>query len=170
LSEVEAKQASLAKLRATPGQESKAYGAEMSLRRAQEASELARDDFAAVSQRVLREVDRFKREKAEDMKRTVLDYINLQVEYNRRVEEIWALLIPQLERVQLDSNSNAIAVTPNPQRQQQLVYTPQPVPIPAVGATPGPSSYMSSGIDPSSMISVEYRENTYNTDDFMGTM
>lgn len=170
LSEVESKQASLAKLRATPGQESKAYGAEMSLRRAQEASEVARDDFAAVSQRVLREVDRFKREKAEDMKRLVLEYINLQVEYNRRVEEIWALLIPQLERVQLDSNSNAIPVTPTPQRQQQPVYTPQPVPVPAVGATPGPSSYMSSGIDPSSMISVEYRENTNNIDDFTGTM
>jgi hypothetical protein len=169
LSDVESKQASLAKLRATPGQDSKAYGAEMSLRRAQEASEVARDDFAAVSQRVLREVDRFKREKAEDMKRTVLDYINLQVEYNRRVEEIWALLIPQLERVQLDSNSNAIPVTPNPPRQQPA-YTPQPAPTPPVGATPGPSSYMSTGIDPSSMISVEYREGTSHADDFMGSM
>jgi sorting nexin-1/2 len=163
LAEVESKQANLSKLRAQPGQESKAYAAEMSLRRAQEASQVARDDFAAVSQRVLREVDRFKREKAEDMKRTVLDYINLQVEYNRRVEEVWAALLPQLERVQLDSNSNAIPMTPEPQRQaqtpQQSQYAPQSVPSPAVGATPGPASYMASGIDPSSMISVEYRDN-----------
>lgn len=171
LAEVESKQANLAKLRAQPGQEAKAYAAEMSLGRAQEASEVARDDFAAVSQRVLREVDRFKREKAEDMKRTVLDYINLQVEYNRRVEEIWASLLPQLERVQLDSNSNAIPMAPEtpqqPQQQSQVQATPQqqpasayaPVPSPAVGATPGPSSYMASGVDPSSMISVEYREN-----------
>ena len=169
LAEVESKQATLAKLRAQPGQESKAYAAEMSLRRAQEASEVARDDFAAVSQRVLREVDRFKREKAEDMKRTVLDYINLQVEYNRRVEEIWAALLPQLERVQLDSNSNAIPMTPVPQQQAtpqqpRTQYAPQPMPSPAVGATPGPASYMGSGIDPSSMISVEYRD---NADDLM---
>lgn len=165
LAEVESKQANLAKLRAQPGQESKAYAAQMSLQRAQEASEVARDDFAAVSQRVLREVDRFKREKADDMKRTVLDYINLQVEYNRRVEEIWAQLLPQLERVQLDQNSNAIPAPETPQPQQpQVQATPQqqfpayaPVPSPAVGATPGPSSYMASG-DPSSMISVEYRE------------
>ena len=47
--------------------EAKAYGTEMSLRRSQEAAEVARDDFAATSQRVLREVDRFKRETAEDM-------------------------------------------------------------------------------------------------------
>lgn len=163
MSDVESRQASLSKLRAQPGQESKVYAAEMSLRRAQEEAEVARDDFAAVSQRVLREVDRFKREKADEMKRTVLDYINLQVEYNRRAEEIWATLIPQLERVQLDSNSNAAPVTPAsqqqqlpPQQQQQSAYVPQQVaPSPLVGATPGPSSYKSS-----STISVEYRDNT----------
>ncbi|KAL7567796.1 hypothetical protein ACA910_000548 [Epithemia clementina (nom. ined.)] len=108
LSEVESKQSQLAKLRAQIGSEAKAYAVEMSLRRAQEASEAAKDDFATVSQRVLREVDRFKREKAEDMRRTVLDYINLQVEYNKRMEEVWSSLIPKLESVQLDSNSNAI--------------------------------------------------------------
>lgn len=108
LSDVQSKQAQLAKLRAQIGMEAKAYAAEMALRRSQEAADLAREDFTIVSQRVLREVDRFKREKAEEMRRTVLDYINLQVEYNKRMEEIWATLIPQLERVQLDSNSNAI--------------------------------------------------------------
>ena len=96
LQEVESKQTQVAKLRAQMGMEAKAYGAEMSLRRAQEAAELARDDFATVSQRVLREVDRFKREKAEDMRKTVLDYIHLQVEYNKRMEQVWATLIPEL--------------------------------------------------------------------------
>jgi sorting nexin-1/2 len=183
LAEVEAKQSQLAKLRAQIGSEAKAYAAEMSLRRAQEASQVAHDDFCTVSQRVLREVDRFKREKAEDMRRTVLDYINLQVEYNKRMEQVWATLIPQLERVQLDSNSNAIPVTPEQQQQyaaagpmlqqqqqqQQQQHVPQqqqqqqqydmhqgsmmpaapppPVPVPAP-----------IGLDPSSMISVQYRE------------
>ena len=35
----------------------------------------------------MREVDRFKRETAEDMRRTVLEYIQLQVEYNKKMEE-----------------------------------------------------------------------------------
>jgi hypothetical protein len=126
LSEVDSKQTQLAKLRAQIGSESKAYSVEMSLRRAQEASEAAKEDFATVSQRVLREVDRFKREKAEDMRRTVLDYINLQVEYNKRMEEVWAALIPKLESVQLDSNSNAIPPPDGQQQPQQDLAASQP--------------------------------------------
>ena len=101
LSELNAKQANLMKLRSTPGQEAKAYAAEMSLQRGQAAADAARDDFMAVSQRVLREVDRFKREKAEDMKRTVYQYIEMQILYNRKMETIWADLIPVLENVPL---------------------------------------------------------------------
>ena len=114
LSNVESKQQTLHKLRSQIGSEAKAYSTEMSLRRAQETADAARDDFCACSQRVLREVDRFKREKAEDMRRTVLDYINIQVEYNKRMEEIWAALIPELEKVPAMDNGNA-----PPQQQQQ---------------------------------------------------
>lgn len=114
LQSVESKQHSLAKMRAQIGMEAKAYGTEMSLRRAQDNAELARDDFAATSQRVLREVDRFKRETAEDMRRTVLEYIRMQVDYNKRMEEIWAALIPQLERVQLDGDSNVVGEVSSP--------------------------------------------------------
>jgi hypothetical protein len=102
LADVESNTQQLYKLRAQIGSEAKAYSIEMSLRRAQEAADLARDDFCATSQRVLREVDRFKREKAEDMRRTVLDYINIQVEYNKRMEEIWGALIPELENVTME--------------------------------------------------------------------
>ena len=116
LHEVDAKQQSLNKLRSQIGSEAKAYSTEMSLRRAQEAADLARDDFCACSQRVLREVDRFKREKAEDMRRTVLDYINIQVEYNKRMDEIWAALIPELEKV-----------IPPMEQQQSQPAAPTPV-------------------------------------------
>jgi len=111
LQEMESKNTQLSKMRAQIGMESKAYGLEMSLRRAQENAEMARDDFATVSQRVLREVDRFKRETTEDMRLTVLEYIRMQVEYNKRMEQIWANLIPQLERVQLDPNANVVGDT-----------------------------------------------------------
>jgi len=125
LQEVESKNAQLAKMRAQIGMESKAYALEMSLRRAQENAELARDDFAAVSQRVLREVDRFKRETTEDMRLTVLEYIRMQVDYNKKMEEIWANLIPQLERVQLDPNANVVGVAAG---------------VPGPGSTNGPSA------------------------------
>lgn len=111
LQEVESRNTQLSKMRAQIGMEAKAYGLEISLRRAQENAEMARDDFATVSQRVLREVDRFKRETTEDMRLTVLEYIRMQVEYNKRMEQIWANLIPQLERVQLDPNANVVGDT-----------------------------------------------------------
>jgi len=107
LKTVESKQHQLAKLRAQMGMEAKAYSVEMSLRRAQEAAQLAQNDFTTVSQRVLREVDRFKRDMAEDMRAVVLNYIHMQVEYNKRMEQIWSTLIPQLEQVQLDQASTA---------------------------------------------------------------
>lgn len=97
LSEVNVKRANVARFRATPGAEAKAYGAEMSLKRGEVNADAARDEFATVSQRVLREVDRFKREKGDDMKRVVLDYVTAQVEYNRKMEQLWADLLPQLE-------------------------------------------------------------------------
>jgi len=138
LQEVESKQNQLAKLRAQIGMEAKAYGVEMSLRRAQEAAEMGRDEFAAVSQRVLREVDRFKRETTEDMRRTVLEYITLQVEYNKRMEQIWATLIPQLEQVQLDPNANVVG---DPAAASSSAAGADPATPPTSGgAPPVPSS------------------------------
>lgn len=112
LSEVTVKRMNYAKFRATPGAEAKAYGAERSLKRGEIAADAARDEFATVSQRVLREVDRFKREKGEQMRLVVLDYITAQIEYNKKMEELWAGLLPQLETLTVNtsgsgSNSNS---------------------------------------------------------------
>lgn len=176
LQDVESKQSQLAKLRAQLGMEAKAYATEMSLRRAQDAAEVAREDFASVSQRVLREVDRFKRETTEDMRRTVLEYIQLQVEYNKKMEQIWATLIPQLERVQLDGNANVIGeggqsavsspaagstqyhqpIPSEPRINTEPVVTPNPQQ--AMQQTP-PMSFYGQGMpqqDPG-MFSVQYR-------------
>jgi len=119
LSELQSKQNTLGKLRMQIGAGAKVYAAEMNLRQVQESAEMARADFATVSQRVLREVDRFKREKGEDMRRTVLNYINLQVEYNKRMEETWGSLIPQFEQIQLDTNSNVNPAHTNQPNQTQ---------------------------------------------------
>jgi len=108
LADVSNKQIAASKVKGVITKEEKSYIADMSLMRAQEESEAAREEFAAVSQRLLREVDRFKRDKADDMRRTVMDYINLQIDYNRKMEDVWANLIPQLEQVQLESNSGGI--------------------------------------------------------------
>ena len=169
LADTESKQQQFYKLRSQIGSEAKAYTLELTTRQAQEAADIARDDFCACSQRVLREVDRFKREKAESMRRTVLDYINLQVEYNKRMEEIWAALIPELEKVPaLDgplSNSggnsmqNPTPVSPEStilQPQPALYYGQPPPPVPQYDAQPPPP--VAQATDSSNMFSVQYRD------------
>jgi sorting nexin-1/2 len=123
LSDLESKQHSLHKLRSQLGSEAKAYQTEISMHKAQEQADHARDDFAATSQRVLREVDRFKREKTDEMRKTVLQYIQLQVEYNKQMESIWSNLIPELERVPLDTT---IQAGPNAAVAARTATTPLP--------------------------------------------
>jgi len=107
LSEVATKRANLARYRSTPGAEAKAYGAEMSLKRGEASSEAAKEEFITVSQRVLREMDRFKKENAESMKRTVSDFITMQIEYNKKMEQAWANLLPELEKIDLGTDSSS---------------------------------------------------------------
>lgn len=73
------------------------YSTEMSLQRYHAAANVAREGYAECSQRVLREVDRFKREKAEEMKLVVLEFILLEIEVNRGMERVWGDLVPKLE-------------------------------------------------------------------------
>ncbi len=97
LQEIQGREMSLHRLRMTPGCEAKAYSSEMSLQRYHTLAQVAKEEYAECSQRVLREVDRFKREKAEEMRGVVLDFILLEIEINRGMERVWAELIPKLE-------------------------------------------------------------------------
>jgi len=102
LAEVNTRATHIHKVRAFSDDAEKIYQLEVSLGKAREAADAAKDDFATVSQRVLREVERFKKEKADDMRNTVMNYIHLQIAYNKKMEEVWSKLIPQLEQVRLD--------------------------------------------------------------------
>lgn len=52
------------------------------------ALEKARSQYEEVSDRVVREFARFRRDKASDMKKIILDYVNLQVSVGRENEKI----------------------------------------------------------------------------------
>ena len=97
LQEIQTREVALHRLRMTPGSEARAYSTEMSLQRYHAAANVSREGYAECSQRVLREVDRFKREKAEEVKCVVLDFILLEIEVNRAVERAWGELVPRLE-------------------------------------------------------------------------
>jgi sorting nexin-1/2 len=107
LHEIQTREVNLHRLRMTPGSEAKAYSTEISLQRYHAAANLAREEYAECSQRVLREVDRFKREKAEEMKVIVLQFIQLEIDVNRSMERIWGELVPQLEEEGGTSSSSS---------------------------------------------------------------
>jgi sorting nexin-1/2 len=89
LHEIQVREVNMHRLRMIPGSETKAYSTEMSLQRYHAAANLAREEYAECSQRVLREVDRFKREKAEEMKVIVLQIIQLEIDVNRSIGVSW---------------------------------------------------------------------------------
>ena len=116
-----------AKLAGMPGKEERAALAEHAVEKAQTDVANARDAFERVSARVIREMERFKREKANDMRRLVLDYTTMQIEHNKRIEQQWHQLLPELENI--------------PDAPDDYVYgrapPPLPPPPPPGGSTTG---------------------------------
>ena len=122
LSEIQSREVQLHRLRMTPGAEGKAYSTEISLQRYQASAEVAREEYAECSQRVLREVDRFKREKAEEMKLMVLEVIRAEIEWNRKMEVVWAKLVPKLEAESRGFGDDLTAIAAsNDGKRNQLV-------------------------------------------------
>ena len=99
LNAVDSKKASLHKYRITPGQEGKTFGAESSLSRAESAVIAARANYEEVSARVLREVDRFRKENAVAMHATMLDFTMAQKEHYEKMNDAWGTLLPQVEQL-----------------------------------------------------------------------
>jgi sorting nexin-1/2 len=89
--------------------EEKVQLAESELRTAQQQMEDAKLEDDIVTERVLREVERFKREKLADFKHIILDYIQMQIEYSKKVEDEWQQAIPQLERIHVENGGSPVA-------------------------------------------------------------
>jgi len=99
LNAIDSKKASLHKYKITPGQENKAFGVESSLSRAETAVMAAKANYEEVSARVLREVDRFRKENAVAMYATMVEFARMQKEHHDKMNEAWGELLPQVENV-----------------------------------------------------------------------
>lgn len=162
LHEIQSREVNLHRLRMSPGREAQAYSTEMSIQRYQSAAEAAREDYAECSQRVLREVDRFKREKAEEMKLVVLEFILLEIELNRSMEKVWGELVPKLEDggvvVANNIDDDAVEATSSVSfAQQPTMVNMPPVPTPAIISSSQPTYSNVPG--PMMESSIQYRDN-----------
>jgi sorting nexin-1/2 len=107
--DMESKQATVAHYEATistPSSEFRLPEAKVALTAAQEVELKMKQELEMVTGRLLGEVNRFKRAKADDMRKVVLDYVQLQIEYNKQMEQQWADLVPEVERIQVESVSS----------------------------------------------------------------
>lgn len=163
LHEIQTREVNLHRLRMSPGRDGQAYSTEMSIQRYQAAAEVAREAYAECSQRVLREVDRFKREKAEEMKRVVLEFIMLEIELNRSMEKIWGELVPKLEEGSVGDGARGASSTPvassspaatTTDVQATMVNMPPPMP-----ASQQSYSNIPVSSDPMMESSIQYRDN-----------
>ena len=189
LHEIQTREVNLHRLRMTPGSEAKAYSTEMSLQRYQNAASVAQEEYAECSQRVLREVDRFKREKAEEMKMVVLHFIMLEIEVNRSMEKVWSELVPKLEEGSVPSavgagggsgsgmeggadgvqqQSSQPTVVSMPPQQQMELPPPQPTmasaPLPVSPQQPMYNNVPAPAATPSDSMmdsSIQYRDNNF---------
>ncbi|KAI9918456.1 hypothetical protein PsorP6_011961 [Peronosclerospora sorghi] len=108
--ELEAKEAVLGKLVKTSrgaAVDDKVQLAETDVRRAQQHVEDTKLEHDIVTERVLREVERFKREKLVDFKHIILDYIQMQIEYSKKVEDEWQQVLPKLAKIHVDTRAAA---------------------------------------------------------------
>jgi sorting nexin-1/2 len=96
LNAVDAKRATLHKYRIAMDK-SNIVGAEASLGRAEQSVLVARKNYEEVSVRVLREMDRFRREYAVEMYATMTEFIKAQKWYYDGMNEVWGSLLPQVE-------------------------------------------------------------------------
>ncbi|KOO25931.1 sorting nexin 1 [Chrysochromulina tobinii] len=90
----------LEKHRAAGGKEEKAAVLSGELAVAEESTNLAKAEYEAIAARVDAEMARFQAEKLADLKRIVINFISLQIEYSVRVQQAWRELLPRLQAIE----------------------------------------------------------------------
>lgn len=106
MGDLEAKQNAYKKLLGVPGKESQAAQKEAAVQAAQEATDAAKLEFEKVSERLLAEFETFKTQKASDMKEILLNFVTLQIEFNKKSEEAWRDLLPKMQAIAISEPSS----------------------------------------------------------------
>jgi sorting nexin-1/2 len=99
-SSLAAKREKLEKLRASgSAKEEKISAATREVADAEEALNLSKSEYEAVTERVDLEMQRFQTDKLADFKRYCVNFIKLQLEYSSRIQQTWRELMPHLEEI-----------------------------------------------------------------------
>lgn len=112
LTDLEAKKIAHIKVVDIPGKEESASKKEKEVVAAQESVEKNRAEFELVSNRLLSDFEDFKKQKAFDIRNIVLNFINLQIEYNKKSEDVWSSIVPKLQEISGGNGSDTVPSAP----------------------------------------------------------
>lgn len=99
LTDLAVKQSAYEKLLGTPGKEEQAYQKKELVKNTEAQAEGAKEEFEQVTKRLLHDFELFKCQKAADIQEILLNFINLQIEFNRKSEQMWKDMVPVLANI-----------------------------------------------------------------------
>jgi hypothetical protein len=154
LGELEVKKQARASLQSRavgdPAAAAKFSAAEEDLNKATRQVAEAKEEYEMVTQRVLTEMDRFKREKLVDFKSIILDYVQLQIEYNQQVEQSWREVLPSLQALSSQQQDQRVKEQTSSAPAVQEQHSSPPPPLPKqqeqAGTAPPPADAAAAGL------------------------
>jgi len=94
---LEARQADLSKAQGVPGKEAAARTIEVQVAEAQRDADRDRAELERVTRSALAEAARFRREKEQDIRRVIIDFVKMQIQQSRQAQETWESLLPEID-------------------------------------------------------------------------
>ena len=96
ISDLESKQLSYTKVLSVGGKEDIAAKKQKDIEQAQVYMEITKNDLDTVTDLLLNEFEKFKSEKAADIKALLANFAKMQGDYHHKAEKIWGDILPQL--------------------------------------------------------------------------
>lgn len=95
---LQGRQESLARQKGQPGREEQAAAMERSVNEAQKIADQDRAELARVTALMLREAARFRREKEDEIRKIVINFVKMQISHSKQVQAAWETVLPEIDR------------------------------------------------------------------------
>jgi len=148
LTDLAVKQAAYEKLLGAPGKEDSASAKKEAVKAAEANAEAAKAEFELVTKRLLRDFETFKVQKAADIQEILLNFVNLNIDFNRKSEQMWSDMVPVLSSAAVSSSRTSGVSGINP-----MAAAPLPTP-PAAAAPPAANPFAAAQEDEGDLVGV----------------
>jgi len=122
--------------------------AHSAVKAAEANAEAAKAEFELVTKRLLRDFETFKVQKAADIQEILLNFVNLNIDFNRKSEQMWSDMVPVLSSAAVSASRTSGVSGINP-----MAAAPLPTP-PAAAAPPAANPFAAAQEDEGDLVGV----------------